>query len=53
MASNSVWEPCKPYVSLFEKYANLHNIPPILVSSTTSRLSSFIFVLKSRIPPPN
>ena len=31
MSGNSVWEPCKPYVSLFEKYANANNLPPILV----------------------
>ncbi|KAL8293122.1 hypothetical protein RQP46_000816 [Phenoliferia psychrophenolica] len=33
MAGNSVWEPCKPFVSLFEKHANANNIPPILLAS--------------------
>ncbi|KAM0755750.1 lysozyme-like protein [Meredithblackwellia eburnea MCA 4105] len=33
LASNSVWEPCKPYISLFEKYANANGLPPILLAS--------------------
>lgn len=31
MASNSVWEPCKPYLSLFEKHAKSNGLPAILV----------------------
>lgn len=33
MASNSVWEPCKPYLSLFEKHAKSNGLPAILLAS--------------------
>ncbi|KAK4703623.1 P-type Cu+ transporter, partial [Phenoliferia sp. Uapishka_3] len=33
MASNSVWAPCKPYISLFEKHASANGLPPILLAA--------------------
>lgn len=33
LASNNIWAPCKPYVSLFEKYGAAYNLPPILLAA--------------------
>lgn len=33
IAGNSVWEPCKPYVYLFEKWGVELGIPPIMLAS--------------------
>ena len=30
---NSVYEACKPYVGLFEKYAEANGMPPILLAA--------------------
>ncbi|BGP53887.1 hypothetical protein JCM8202_006080 [Rhodotorula sphaerocarpa] len=33
LASNSVWEPCKQFVPLFEKYGKQLGLPPILLAA--------------------
>ena len=33
MSQNSVWAPCKPYISLFEKWGAATGLPPILLAS--------------------
>jgi len=37
---NNVFKPCAPYLSLFEKYANMHGFPPILLASFAMQESS-------------
>ncbi|GAA5883314.1 hypothetical protein JCM16303_006685 [Sporobolomyces ruberrimus] len=33
LATNSVWEPCKPFIPLFERIAKEENLPAILLAS--------------------
>ncbi|GAA5978100.1 hypothetical protein JCM10908_004229 [Rhodotorula pacifica] len=33
LATNSVWEPCKPWIPLFEKYGAVNGLPPILLAA--------------------
>ncbi|KAI5479624.1 glycoside hydrolase family 23 protein [Pseudohyphozyma bogoriensis] len=33
IASNSVWEPCSKFTTLFEKYGEKHGIPPIMLAA--------------------
>ncbi|GAA5872559.1 hypothetical protein JCM3774_006851 [Rhodotorula dairenensis] len=33
LATNSVWEPCKPFIPLFEKYGAQTGLPPILLAA--------------------
>mgnify|MGYP002717699618 FL=1 len=33
LETNSVWEPCKPFIPLFEKYGAQTGLPPILLAS--------------------
>lgn len=39
---NSPFIPCKPYLSLFDKYAQQFNLPPILLASIAMQESSCI-----------
>lgn len=47
---NSVYSNCEPYVKLFEKYADKHGLPPILLAAFAmqeSGSSSFLVPLLS------
>lgn len=39
---NSVYEACKPYVGLFEKYAEANGMPPILLAAIAMQESEYI-----------